>query len=92
MLNATAVAAVQFLCNFAAALQEKDLLICMSYLLASFFTSSLSIMDYFALLDLISFSASNVVRREKNPVTLTPSLPPFTICTGVLDVKWEAKQ
>lgn len=66
MLNATAVAAVQFLCNFGAALQEKYLVMCMSYLLTSFFMSSLSILDYFALLVLISFCASNVLRKEKN--------------------------
>lgn len=61
--HATAVAAVQFLCNFGAALQEKYLVMCMSYLLASFF---MSFLDYFALLVLISFCASNVLRKEKN--------------------------
>lgn len=65
VLSATAVAAVQFLCNFGAALQEKYLLMCMSCLLASFFISSLSVLDYFALLDLTRFCVPNVVRKDK---------------------------
>lgn len=92
MLSATAVPAVQFLCNYGAALQEKYLLMCMSYLLASFFISSLSILDYFALLELPSFCVSNSVRKEKKNCHFYTFPPPSTICAGVLDVKWEAKQ
>lgn len=75
ILSATAVPAVQFLCNFGADLLEQYLLMCMSYLLASFFISSLSILDYFSLLELISFYVSNIVRKEKN-LSLTPSPHP----------------
>lgn len=66
MLGATEVPAVQFLCHFGAALYERDLLMCMSYLLASFFISSLSVLDYFASCDLLSFCVSNVVKKGKN--------------------------
>lgn len=76
MPNATAVHAVQFLCNFGAALQEKCLLMCMSYLLASFFISCLSILDSFSLLVLINFHVSNVFVKKEKTVTLTPSPHP----------------
>lgn len=90
--NTTAVHAVQFLCNFGAALKEKCLLMCMSYLLASFFISCLSIFDSFSLLVLINFHVSNIlVKKEKN-CHFDTFPPPFTICAGVLDVKQEAKQ
>lgn len=77
LLSAAAVPAVQFLCNYGAALQEKHLLMCMSYLLAIFFISPLSILDYFALLELLHFCVSNTVRKEKKDLSLWGLPPPL---------------
>lgn len=92
MPSAIAVHVVQFLCNFGAALQEKYLLMCMSYLLATFFIPCMSILDSFSLLVLINFHMSNVFVKKGKNCHFDTFPPPSTICAGVLDVKWEAKQ
>lgn len=87
MPNAAGVHAVQFLCSFGAVFQEKYLLMCVSYLLASFFVSCMSILDSFPLLVLINFHVTNIFMRKEKTVILTPFPPPSTTCAGVLDVK-----
>lgn len=67
--------------------KKKYLLMCMSYLLASFFISFVSILGSFPLLVLINFHITNIFMRKEKTAILTPSPQPSITCAGVLDVK-----